>query len=335
MRKLQTVMGAALIAILPIVMAASIILPTIGMQPGSQLTVNCPTRITSARSTHTYVLTCASASPTPSLTASPTQTATPTPTPSPTPSPTATPSPTVMPTPTPTPSGLPIIPASYGTVFRKVFTDGTLGPFKILTYPDDHIGGSGQYMTVFTRFRTAPSASLHDGYLDLRATRQSSGSLWDGTLVGTSQDNSGPTFGYGVYRFWLSFNVGPGTWQSAWLYDTTTWSATEIDFPEMLENLNLTYHVLGQGAGSKYGLSQPADLATTFHEFKVERRATFVAFSIDGVEVGRITASMPSTKLAILLDSKVGFGWMGATGQITALTPNPTFLHVAAVTVDP
>ena len=45
---------------------------------------------------------------------------------------------------------------------------------------------------------------------------------------------NGPTFGYGVYRYWLRFNIAPQTWQAAWLYDTTSWSATEIDFPEML-----------------------------------------------------------------------------------------------------
>jgi hypothetical protein len=138
-----------------------------------------------------------------------------------------------------------------------------------------------------------------------------------------------------VYRFWLSFNIGPQTWQAAWLYDTTTWGATEIDFPEMLENLNLSAHVLGSGAGGTYGLPKPANLATVFHEFKVERRPTFVAFSLDGVEVARINGSMPANKLAILLDSKVGFPWMGGPGTPSSSTPDLTYLHVAAVTVDP
>jgi hypothetical protein len=133
----------------------------------------------------------------------------------------------------------------------------------------------------------------------------------------------------------LSFNIGPQTWQAAWLYDTTTWGATEIDFPEMLENLSLSAHVLGSGAGGKYGLPKPANLATVFHEFKVERRASFVAFSLDGVEVARINGSMPANKLAILLDSKVGFPWMGAPGTPSGSTPDVTYLHIAAVTVDP
>lgn len=257
----------------------------------------------------------------------------------------ATPAPTVVPTPDPTAipttapppkpaAGLPTIDPSYGTIFRKVFTDGTFGPFRVLTYPDDHIGGSGQFMTVYNRFSNgARQASVHDGYLDLRATPRGDG-LWDAALVGTSQGGNGPTFGYGVYRFWLRFNAAPATWQSAWLYDTTSWSATEIDFPEMLENMSLTAHVLGQGAGAAYGLPRPSNLASVFHEFKVERRATFVAFSIDGAEVARVNGSMPNTRLAILLDSKVGFGWT-ADGGPSGSTPELTYLHVAAVTVDP
>jgi len=269
--------------------------------------------------------------PAPTLQAVALVAATPTaaPTVAPTAQPTAAPPPPAAPT-----AGLPRIDPAYGTAFRKVFTDGTFGPFRVLTYPDDHIGGGGQFMTVYNRFSNgARQASVHDGYLDLRATRRSDG-LWDAVMVGTSQGGNGPTFGYGVFRYWLRFNVGPATWQCAWLYDTTSWSATEIDFPEMLENLSLTAHVLGQGSGGKYGIPKPSSLATVFHEFKVERRASFVAFSIDGVEVARVNGSMPSSKLAILLDSKVGFPWT-SNGAPSGDTPDVTYLHVAAVTVDP
>lgn len=249
---------------------------------------------------------------------------------------TPTAAPTTQPTaPTAPTAGLPTIDPAYGTLLRKVFTDGTYGPFRVLTYPDDHIGGSGQFMTVYNRFSNGSrQASVHNGYLDLRATPRADG-LWDAVLMGTSQGGNGPTFGYGVFRYWLRFNAAPATWQCAWLYDTTSWSATEIDFPEMLESQSLTAHVLGQGAGATYGIPKPANLATVFHEFKVERRASFVAFSIDGVEVARVTGNMPGSRLAVLLDSKVGFPWAGAAGAPGGDTPNLTYLHVAAVTVDP
>jgi hypothetical protein len=269
--------------------------------------------------------------PTVQPTAVPTAPPTPPPTPRPTPIPTQAPAPP----PPPPPSGLPYINPSYGTLFRKVFTDGTFGPFKVLTYPDDHIGGAGQFMTVYNRFSNgAQQASVHDGYLDLRATRRSDG-LWNAAFVGTSFQGNGPTFGYGVYRFWLRFNIAPQTWQAAWLYDTTSWSATEIDFPEVLEGDSLTAHVLGSGAGGLYGFPRPATLASSFHEFTIERRPTYVAYSIDGVQVGRINGSMPASKLAILFDSKVGWPWAGAAGAPSASTPSDTYMQVAAVTVDP
>ena len=72
-----------------------------------------------------------------------------------------------------------------------------------------------------------------------------------------------------------------------------------------------------------------------FHEFKIERRATFIAFSMDGVQVARINGSMPANRLAILLDSKVGFPWAGTAGTPSGSTPDTTYLHIAAVTVDP
>ena len=99
--------------------------------------------------------------------------------------------------------------------------------------------------------------------------------------------------------------------------------------------MSLAANVLGQGAGGTYGLPKPANLASVFHEFKVERRAGFVAYFLDGVEVARVNGSMPASNLAILFDSKVGHPWMGAAGAPSGSTPQLTYLHVAAVTVDP
>jgi len=263
--------------------------------------------------------------PHPTATASPT--VAPTPTPTPIPTPTQTPTPTPAPTASQSPTGLPVIPPQYGTLLRKVFSDGSLAPFKVLTYPDAH---PSDLMEAYNRFANgAQRASFHDGYLDLTTAKRSDG-LWDAVLLGTSQSGNGPTFGYGTYRTWLSFNPDPGCWQAGWLYDTTTWSSTEIDWPEMLERQQLAAHVIGQGAGSKYGLPIPSDIRTTFHEFRTERRSGFVAFLIDGTEVFRVTAAEPSTPLAVLFDDKIGFPW-GYPPPSDASCE----LRMAAVTVDP
>lgn len=228
----------------------------------------------------------------------------------------------------PPPSGIPAIPAGTGTKLRKDFADGLLAPFRVLTYPDTHPTDN---MERYNRFANgAKNATVHDGYLDLRATKRPDG-LWDAAFVGTSQDGNGPTFGYGRYSFCSRANVGRGTWQTpGWLGDTTTWGANEIDWSEMLEGLQLSAHVIGQGAGSWYG-APPADWATKWHIFTIDRQPTYVAFLLDGVEKARITAAMPATPLAILADSKIGFPW--AEGP-DATTPDPTWAQIAWVTVD-
>lgn len=250
----------------------------------------------------------------------------------PVPPPTPVPVPPPPPPPTPGP-GLPNVDPAYGKLLRKIFADGTLTPFKVLDYPDDHIGGGGQYMTIYNRFRHARRPAVHDGFLDLLALRRADG-LWESDLVGTSQADNGPTFGLGILRVWARFTVAHATWPTAWLYDTSTWSADEIDWPEMLEGLSLTAHVIGQGAGGKYGIPLPANPAGIFHCYKTERRAGWIEFSIDEVPVYRLTAPQSQRKLAILLDSKVGHPW-SSSSLPDASTPSPSVLQVAAVTYDP
>lgn len=224
------------------------------------------------------------------------------------------------------PTGIPPLPPLVAGEWRKDFADGLLAPFRVLTYPDQFPNDN---MEKYNRFAGA-APTVHDGYLDLRATRRADG-LWNAMLVGTSQDGTGATFGYGRFEICARANVGRGTGQSGWLYDTTTWTSTEIDWPEMLESQQLSAHVIGAGAGKWYG-APPADWATAWHTFSIDRRPGYVAFGLDGIEKARVIGAMPATPLAILLDSKLGFPW--AEGP-DATTPNPTWLQVASVRVLP
>lgn len=222
-------------------------------------------------------------------------------------------------------AGIPALPVQVAGEWRKSFADGTLGDFRVLTFPDDHLGQPGQDWTVYNRFRHTRQPTIHDGYLDVRATKRPDG-LWDADLLGTSQDGSGRTFGYGRYEFASRANVGRATWIGMWLGDTTTWSVVELDW-ETLEAQQLSAHVHGSGAGSWYG-APPADWTTAWHVFSIDRRSGYVAFGRDGVEKARMTGSMPATPLAIMLDAKIGFPW--AEGP-DATTPDPTWLQVAWV----
>ena len=149
-------------------------------------------------------------------------------------------------TPPPPPSGLPVIPSGLGSKLRVVPAVDGMGPFGIFRYPDDHIGGSGQLMTVYTRYSNAYNGakaadgsdlvSVHDGFIELRCVKRPDG-LFDGAYIGSAGPKRG---GSGTFtasptatiRWWLQFSKGQAVWPTAWLYDVLKWSANEIDWPE-------------------------------------------------------------------------------------------------------
>jgi hypothetical protein len=250
--------------------------------------------------------------------------------------------PPIPPIPVPTP-GVPVIPAGLGSKFRYVPAENgnTLAPLQVATYPDDHIGGPGQHMTVFNRFRHARKPIVANGYLELLAKRNGQTAtspligdgkaypLFDADLVATSVGGNGKTFAYGTFRYWLRFSIGTCHWPAGWLYDTTKWSATEIDAPEVLEGKDIILGVIGQGAGRK-SIPMPADIETVFHEFTIVRSPGSVTLSVDGVLRATITGTMPADPLAILLDAKIGYTW----AENPDATTRDAFVHCAGITVD-
>ena len=97
------------------------------------------------------------------------------------------------------------------------------------------------------------------------------------------------------------------------------------------EGQKIAAHAHGPGAGGWYG-PPPPDWATAWHRFTIERRSNYVAFGVDDDVKVRFTAAMPSTPMAIALDTKVGFPW--AEGP-DATTPDPVWLQCAGVTWQP
>jgi hypothetical protein len=264
---------------------------------------------------------CAPASPTPRP--SPTQRATVAPTLG------RTPPPTTNPTPIGTDLvGPPPIPADRGQLLRKDFADGQLAPFTRLVYLNDHPG------TLETQYcdysADATHVSVHDGYLDLRATRGAAG-RWVCSLVGTFVNDGSPpsrTFdvGYGTVRAMVRVFGGQGAWDGFWQWNAWGSGAEgEIDWLELISG-RTTANLHGTSAdGQKVSLPAPDG---GWHEYAVTRTPTYVAFLLDGVEVGRTTVAL-SQRLTLLADAKVGLSAPDAT------TPSSMFLQVAWVTVDP
>lgn len=240
---------------------------------------------------------------------------------------TATPAPPPVVTPPPTPpTGVPVIPQVPGALLRKSFAETpTLTPFRALTYPNSHPGDA---MIQYGKFVTdAAHISIHDGYLDLRCTRNPDGS-WSQSFVGTGLDGNGGTtnalfkFTYGKVRWWARMNAGVGAWQGLWLLVADAWTSPEIDWPEQIGQ-RFTANLHGS---SSNGQKASVAMDGNWHEFAVDKRAAATTFYLDGKQVGSsvgLTANM-----GLLADAKVGLT------APTAATPD-LFLQIAGLVVEP
>ena len=212
-----------------------------------------------------------------------------------------------------------------------------MGPFGIFRYPDDHIGGSGQLMTVYTRYSNAYNGtkaadgsdlvSVYDGFIELRCVKN--GSLWDGSFIGTAGPKKGGIGTFSVsppatIRWWLQFSKGQAVWPTAWLYDVLKWTSNEIDWPE--EYGGKIHGNLHPGsAGISVGL--PSDCDTAWHEYRMDWTSTGCTFYIDSTKAGTASGAVAGP-MALVADAKIGLDTPDAS------TPAASFLRIAAVTVD-
>lgn len=271
--------------------------------------------------------------PTVAPTVLPTSNPTPVPTPKPTaaPTPNPTPKPTAAPTPTAPPSGgMPPLPQA--DLLRKDFSDGSLYPFRVIDYPNDHPSDAMSYAC---DYKTDSSVvSVHDGYLNLRAYPVTGG-RWNCGFVSTGMDGNGHgasfSVKYGYVQFAAKLNVGYATWQApVWLLNTVTgWNSAEIDVAEVIGG-RLTYNLHGTTNSQIASTAAPSDLASTWHVFGVAKSSDHITFLMDGKVIGRWNGTM-TDPMALLADSKVGFKWDGIYPN--GSTPDPTWVKLAWITV--
>lgn len=233
--------------------------------------------------------------------------------------------PIVVPLPPGNPLPAPLPDPGTGTILNKNFEDGILYPFRILTYPNEH---PGDLMVQYGLFY-ADMVSVHDGYLDLRCVRQPD-NTWRMSFVGTGRDGHGGEatfkFQYGISSVKARMNYGPGAWQGLWYLIADAWSAPEIDWPEMIGQ-HYTANLHGSSSDGQYASELPFD-SSEWHIYTMVKDPSYIAFEIDGVEVGRANVAM-SANMGLLADAKVGLSAPNST------TPSPLYIHVAWWTVDP
>jgi hypothetical protein len=219
-----------------------------------------------------------------------------------------------------------------GNLLRKSFSDGTLYPFRAVTYPNAHPTDAMEYAC---RYGTGSDViSVHDGYLDIKAYQRPDG-LWNCGFLSTGMDGNGngATFSFttGYVQFAARVNVGYATWQDPlWLLNTVTgWHSAEIDACEIIDR-RVTFNIHGPVNTQIAGVAPPSNFASTWHVFGIAKASDHVTFTMDGNVVGRWNGSMPDP-MALLADSKVGFQWEGVYPNST--TPDPARVNLAWVTV--
>lgn len=238
--------------------------------------------------------------------------------------------PTVPPVPVP---GIPPMPA--GDLLAKTFGDGTLAPFRRITYVDEHPGDLAGWANDYGKNaagQLAPAGlvSFHPGYVRLASAPQdptSPTSRWWGVLLSTGDDGHGGAPTFGIDRGYVEVcarlpGLGPNTWQCPlWLLDATPpWTAAELDVAEVLEDATLHFNILPEKLRVAT-VAPPADIATAWHRYGVAIAADHVTFTMDGRELGRRSLTRP--RLNLLADTKVGFPWMG-------VWPDPTKMAAPA-----
>jgi hypothetical protein len=216
-------------------------------------------------------------------------------------------------------------------LLRKSFADGTLGPFRKITYPNDH---PTDPMSWACDYGTGTDViSVHDGYLDIRAYPKTGG-RWNCGFLSTGMDGKGNgasfSFQYGYVQFAAKVNIGYGSWQAPiWLLNTVTcWCSAEVDVAEVLENQKVTFNIHGPTNASVGSRANPG---TGWHVYGVAKAPDRITFYMDGNVIATWTGKMPD-RMALLADSKVGFQWANLYPNST--TPDPSYVHLAWVTVD-
>lgn len=218
-----------------------------------------------------------------------------------------------------------------GNLLRKSFSDGSLYPFRVTTWPNAHPTDNMEYAC---RYGTDSSVvAVHNDYLELRAYPRSDG-LWNCGFVSTGLGTGAATsfsFTTGYVQFAAQLNVGYATWQAPlWLLNNvTSWNPAEIDVAEVIEG-HLQYNLHGVGNITVASKLPPANLANTWHIFGVAKASDHITFTMDGAVVARWNGSMPDP-MALLADSKVGIKWDGLYPN--GSTPDPTDVKLAWVTV--
>ncbi len=176
----------------------------------------------------------------------------------------------------------------------------------------------------YDRFLTA-NVSVHDGVLDIQATKDASG-VWHGGEI----QSLAPTYQYSGPRYMESrakVPVGAGTWPGPLWEWAAPWGASgvENDVNETLGKEPTRYHAtLHNGPSQQFGktIDTGMDLSAAFHRYGCAMRADGADYYFDGQLVASISKAealanglsawqFTSVPMVVLVDLDMGGSWAG------------------------
>lgn len=151
---------------------------------------------------------------------------------------------------------------------------------------------------------------------------------------------------YGIFQARIKYPKGQGFWPAFWLLDATREGRrAEIDVmeaypfgttasrgggPTQYAMTNHPYDANGNALPVETVWCKPGiDLTLDFHVYEIEWRKDLIVARLDGRDMGRITANVPSVPMFMILDHVVG-GWAGLSD---ATSPSPADMIVDWVRV--
>jgi len=157
----------------------------------------------------------------------------------------------------------------------------------------------------------------------------------------TGRIESVPRFSAGVFEARMRLPVGAkvqGSWPSFWLRGDGSWpQCGEIDAMEAINAVPFVafnLHGADPVTGAHWNVGREADadadfrdLSSGWHVYRVERRAQWISWSVDGCETFRVvrTAFMPAAifdaPMYLVAELRVG-GWAGAPAADTSWPMN-------------
>lgn len=169
----------------------------------------------------------------------------------------------------------------------------------------------------------ASNVNFTNGAMDLTLNKDSQGGT---TPYAGGEYRSNDTYSYGLYQVSMKPAKNTGIVSSFFTYtgpsDNTPWDEIDIEFLGK-DTTKVQFNYFTNGVGNhEYIYNLGFDASTSYHTYAFNWQPTYIAWKVDGVEVHRVTNTIPSHPGKIMMNLWPGTGvdsWLGSYDGKTPL----------------